>query len=266
MNFKKTWILIVLAVFCMVLSAASVSAEDNLTDGLNVADDTESVEVLDSPQEDVSLSQSEDDNSTLSAASCDEILAAQDNFTDNVLSTSASVSSGHKFHVNGYTFKVSDSQYKKIKKAIKAGRKQTFLDWGFEFTVKTDKVVKVKQVVKKQTYYKKVLFDGLIKSTRTRVILGNLKKYDDNGWQRYEMSYKPASKNSKYVGFHYVHFKKTVKTYKTVKKRVYAHFYYVGKYDYETGQQAFFPWISFIAKKSGYPDDYQGGVLLTSYK
>lgn len=256
MNFKKTWILIVLAVFCMVLSAASVSAEDNLTDGLNVADDTESVEVLDSPQEDVSLSQSEDDNSTLSAASCDEILTAPDNFTDNVLSTSASVSSGHKFHVNGYTFKVSDSQYKKIKKAIKAGRKQTFLDWGFEFTVKTDKVIKVKQLFKKQVYYKKVAYERLDYPYVTKI--ANLNKYYNQGWKKYNAKWS--------YGYHYAYLKKTVKTYKTVKKRVYADFYYVGKYDYETGQHAYFPWISFEARKSGYPDDYQGGVLLRSYK
>lgn len=56
-----------------------------------------------------------------------------------------------------------------------------------------------------------------------------------------------------------------VKTYKTVYMRVYATISYVGEYDYVTGQHAFFPWVSFDAKKSGYSDRYLNGYLLTSY-
>lgn len=259
MNNSKFLILVALAIFAVCFSLASVSAADdsNSSDSLNAAEDVNVVDTLNAPQDANNLSVSE--------SSSDEVLALSTNSSDKVLSTSVSVSSGHTFHKYGYTFKVSSSQYKNIKNAIKMGKKQKFLDWGFDYTVKTNKVIKVKVLAKKQTIYKKVRYEGLSKKTHTRVIFNNLNYYYNNGWQRYDMSYQPAKNSKKYVGYNYVHFKKTVKKYKTVYMRVYATISYVGEYDYETGQHAYFPWVSFDAKKSGYGERYLKGYLLTSY-
>lgn len=267
---KKVLIMVSLAIFAICFSLGTVSAIDNssFTDNLNAVDDASSVDALNAPEDADSLSQCDNSNDvgnlTLSESSSDEKLALSINSSDNVLSSSVSVSSGHTFHKNGYTFKVSDNQYKKIKKAINAGKKQKFLDWGFKFTVKTKNFKKVKVLVKKQTIYKKVRYDALTKS-HERVILNNLKTYYDAGWQRYKMTYKEAKNSNKYLAYHYVHFKKTVKTYKTVKMRIYATISYVGEYDYVTGEHAYFPWVSFDAKKSGYEERYLGGCLLNSY-
>lgn len=269
MNKNKFFILVALAIFAVCFSLASVSAADdsNSSDSLNAVEDTNVSDTLNAPEEVDTLSQENSndvDNLSVSESSSGEVLTLSTNSSDSVLSTSVSVSSGHTFYKYGYKFKVSDSQYKKIKKAIKAGKKQTFLDWGFKYTVKTNKFEKVKILVKKQTTYKKVRYEGLSKKTHTRVILANLKPYYDAGWQRYYMSYKEANSN-KYYGYNYVHFKKTVKKYKTVKMRIYATISYVGEYDYVTGQHSYFPWVSFTAKKSGYDDRYLEGYLLTSY-
>lgn len=43
----------------------------------------------------------------------------------------------YKYHVS---FKVTDKQYKKIKKAVKTAKKQKFLHKGFKFKVKTNNV------------------------------------------------------------------------------------------------------------------------------
>ena len=265
MNKNKSLILIALAIFVICFSLGSVSSADNGTGSLNAIDDANSVDKLNALEEVDSLSQTDGDKLAISDSSSNEVLALSTNSSDNVLSTSVSVSSGHTFHKYGYTFKVSGSQYKNIKDAIKMGKKQKFLDWGFDYTVKTNKVIKVKVLAKKQTIYKKVRYEGLSKKTHTRVIFNNLNYYYNNGWQRYDMSYQPAKNSKKYVGYNYVHFKKTVKKYKTVYMRVYATISYVGEYDYETGQHAYFPWVSFDAKKSGYGERYLKGYLLTSY-
>ena len=269
MNKNKFLILVALAIFAVCFSLGSVSAADdsNSTDCLNAVEDTNVSDTLNAPEEADTLSQensNDADNLSVSESSSGEVLALSTNSSDSVLSTSVSVSSGHTFYKDGYKFKVSDSKYKKIKKAIKAGKKRTFLDWGFRFTVKTNKFEKVKILVKKETIYKKVLFDGLTKSHK-RVIFNNLKSCYDAGWQRYYMSYKEAKNSNKYLAYHYVHFKKTFKTYKTVKMRIYATISYVGEYDYVTGEHSYFPWVSFTAKKSGYDDRYLEGCLLTSY-
>lgn len=256
MNKTKFLIIFSLTVFVVCFSIGSLSAVHNSTgDNLNTAADAESVEVLNAPEDVNSLSQCLNDNSTLSESFSDEKLDLSKNSSDDVLSSSVSVSSGHTFHKKGYTFKVSDYQYKMIKKAIKAGKKQTFLDWGFDFNVKTDKLIKVKHLVKKQTYYKKVRYERFDYPYITKT--ANLKNYYSQGWKKY---------NHKWVnGNHYAYLKKTVKTYKKVKMRVFANIYYVGEYDYVTGQHAYFPWVSFTAKRSGYSHKYLEGYLLTSY-
>ena len=262
MNKRKFLIIFSFAVLVACLSIGSISAVDNSTsDNLNVADDAGYVEVLSAPEETNSLSKCQEDNSTLSVGSSDEKLELSNDSSDNVLSTSVSVSSGHTFYKNGYKFKVSDSKYKQIKKAIKAGKKQTFLDWGFKFTVKTNKFEKVKVFVKK-TVYKKVLYDGLTKSHK-RVIFNNLKSCYDAGWQRYLMSYKEAKNSNKYLAYHYVHFKKTIKTYKTVKMRVFATISYEGSYDYDdVGPHYFYPVVEFDAKRAGYSPVFLSDGLL----
>ena len=266
---KKVLILVSLAIFAVCFSFGSVSAIDNSTsvDNLNAVDDASSVDALNTPEGADYLTQYDNSNDvsnlTLSESSSDEKLALSSNSSDNILSSSVSVSSGHTFHKNGYTFKVSDSQYKKIKKAIKAGNKRNFLDYGFEFTVKTNKVVKVKVVVKKQTIHKKVRYAKVI-NAYGEVKLVNLKDYYRNGWKKYGSGYDVAHNDDRSVlGYYFVKLKKTVKTYKTVKMRVYATISYEGVYDYDgVGPQYFYPVLEFNANKNGYPTKFLSDCFL----
>ena len=271
MNNSKFLILVALAIFAVCFSLGSVSAADdsNSTDSLNAVEDANAADTLNAPEEVDTLSQensNDADNLSVSESSSDEVLALSANSSDNVLSTSVSVSSGHTFYENGYTFTLSDYYYKMVKRAIKAGKKQTFLDWGFDFTVKTKNLEKVKILVKKHTIYKKVRYEGLTKYPYRTIKLADLKSYYRNGWKKYAQGFDNVGfKSSKYNGYNYVKLKKVVKTYKTVKMRVFADFYYVGTYDYDTGEHSYFPWISFEARRSGYSARYLSGCLLTYY-
>ncbi len=260
MNKNKFLILVALAIFAVCFSLGSVSAADgsNSSDSLNAVEDTNVSDTLNAPEEADTLSQensNDADNLSISESSSGEVLTLSANSSDNVLSTSVSVSNGHTFYKNGYTFTLPDYYYKMVKRAIKAGKKQTFLDWGFDFTIKTKNLEKVKILVKKHTIYKKVRYERLDFPYITKT--ANLKNYYSRGWKKYDHEW--------YYGNHYAYLKKTVKKYKTVKMRVFADFYYVGKYDYDTGEHFCFPWISFEARRSGYSARYLGGCLLTSY-
>ena len=260
MNKNKFLILVALAIFAACFSLASVSAADdsNSSDSLNAAEDINADDTLNAPEEENLLSQENSnggDNLSVSESSSAEVLALSTNSSDNVLSSSVSVSSGHTFYKNGYTFTLSDYYYKMVKRAIKAGKKHTFLDWGFDFTVKTKNLEKVKILVKKYTIYKKVRYERFDYPYITKT--ANLNNYYSHGWKKYNHKW--------HNGNHYAYLKKTVKKYKTVKMRVFADFYYVGKYDYDTGEHFYFPWISFEARRSGYSERYLSGCLLTSY-
>ena len=251
----------VLFVVCLSLGSAFAADSSNSTDTLNVGVEQDTLNIHENS---TVLTQYDDvDNLTVSECDSNETLSVSIDSSKEVLASSASVSSGHTFKKCGYTFKVSDSQYKKIKEAISAGKKQKFLDWGFSFKVKTNKVIKTKVLVKSKTYYKKVRYEGLTYYPYRGVKLANLKYYYNHGWKKYtagsESSY---GKSKKYLGYNYVKLKKTVKTYKTVKMRVYAIIDYVGEYDYVTGQHAYFPWVSFEAQKSGHGSKYLPGTLL----
>ena len=265
-------LLILLTIFCIVFSIGSVSAieNSNSTDGLNVIDDSDSLNTLNAVEnEDFSenLSKIDEsdclDNLGVSESSSNENLSVSANSSDEVLTSSVSVSNGHTYNRLGYTFKVSEYQYKLIRKAINAGKKQTFLDDGFEFTVKTDNVVKKKVLVKTKTYYKKVRYEGLTKYPYRSIKLVNLNNYYRNGWKKYSGGFESVWNSNRYLGYNFVKIKKTVKTYKTVSMRVYATISYVGINDYNGyGQHVCYPWISFEAMKSGYKTQYLRGTLL----
>ena len=268
---KKLLILIILTIFCIGVSISSVSAieNSNSTDDLDVVDDSDSVNTLNSVEREDSsenLSKSDDSDSLESLGVCesssDENLSAQVNSSSDVLTSSVSVSSGHTYYKCGYTFKVSSNQYKKIRQAINAGKKQTFLDEGFRFSVKTNNVIKTKVVVKTKTYYKKVRYEGLTKYPYNTIKLANLKSYYNSGWKKYATGYEIAKNSNKYLGYNFVKLKKTVKTYKTISMRVYATISYEGDFDYVYGPHYYYPIVSFYAKKSGYSTKYLTGDFL----
>lgn len=266
MSKSKFLIIFTLVLFALCFTLGSVSAIDNSnsTDSLNVIGDSEFDDTLNVPDEVNSLKQSDgDDNLTVSESDSCENLSVSVNDSDNVLSSSVSVSNGHTFKKCGYSFKVSANQYKKIKHAISAGKKYKFLDWGFEFKVKTNKVIKVKVLVKSKTIYKKVRYEGFTPYPYNTIKLANLKNYYKNGWKKYFSGYESSyGKSKKYLGYNYVKLKKTVKTYKTVKMRVYATISYTGKYDYVTGEHVYYPFVAFDAMKKGYPSRYLDFTLL----
>lgn len=267
--YKNKLFLIVMAIFCLILAIGSVSASEysNSSDNLSYADDSQSIDELnavdDVDSENVGKSVDSDNEDNLSASDNNELLSQESNSSKEILSSSVSVSSGHTYKKLGYTFKVSANQYKKIREAINMGKKQKFLDWGFKFKVKTNKVIKVKVVKSTKKYYKKVRYEGLTRYPYKSVKLANLKNYYNNGWKKYSQGFESVyGKSSKYLGYNYVKLKKVVKKYKTVSKRVYAIISYVGKYDYDYGEHAYFPWVSFDAIKSGYKTNYLDGTLL----
>lgn len=229
---KRILFLFLVLSICFSLGAVSAVDNSNVTGDLGIINDS-AQDVLNVPEENGIVSKSvENDNLTVSELESNETLSLTNGSSNEVLSSSVSVSSGHTFKKCGYTFKVSDNQYKKIKEAISAGKKQKFLDWGFEFKVKTNKVVKVKVLVKTKTYHKKVRYLGLTYYPYKEVKLANLKYYYKNGWKKYDSGYESAKNSKKYLIYDYVKLKKTVKTYKTVKMRVYATIGYTGEYDY----------------------------------
>ena len=209
------------------------------------------------------LERTEEANLTVVDNASDETLSMPVNSTADLLSSSVSVSSsqGHTYHKGGYTFKVSAYQYKKIRQAINVGKKQKFLDWGFHFKVKTNKVIKVKILKKAKTKYKKVRYEAFTPYPYRGIKVANLNNYYKNGWKKYSTGYE-STYGQKYLGYNYVILKKVYKSYKTVKMRVYADIIYVGSEDYVTGQHAYFPWVSFKAMKSGYKTIYLNGLLL----
>lgn len=263
---NKSKFLIIFSLFivlCLSLGSVFAADDSNSTDTLKVINESSPENTLNVPEEDNSLEQSEDmDNLTVSESDSCENLSVSLNDSENVLSSSVSVSSGHTFKKCGYTFKVSDNQYKKIKQAISAGKKHKFLDWGFNFKVKTNKVVKVKVLVKTKTYYKKVRYEGITRYPYNGIKLANLKSYYNNGWKKYSTGFDIAKNSKKYLGYNYVKLKKTVKTYKTVKMRVYANIGYVGEYDYVTGEHVYYPVVEFDAMKKGYPSKCLDFTLL----
>lgn len=287
---KKLMLPALLAVFCFLIAMGSLAAADNSTfnDDLSITEDNSSPDQLNSiektdtlnsdfnessleksisdqseDEEDEHLEKSDENNLTVIDNASDEILSIPVNSTEEVLSSSVSVSSssGHIFYKGGYKFKVSANQYKKIRQAIKVGKKQKFLDWGFEFKVKTNKVIKVKILKKTKTKYKKVRYEAFTPYPYRGIKVANLKNYYKNGWKKCRTGYE-STYGQKYLGYNYVILKKVYKTYKTVKMRVYANINYVGSEDYVTGEHGYFPWVSFIAMKKGYKDNYLGGILL----
>lgn len=271
MNKSRVFI-IFLAIFFIGFSFGSVSAveDTNITnelisipdsgsiDNLNAIENVSSSEKLEKIDDSVGS-----ENLSIIENSSYETLSLSLNSSDNVLSSSVSVSNGHTYHKLGYSFTVSASQYKKIKNAISAGKKHKFLDYGFEFKVKTNKIITTKVLVKTKTYYKKVRYEGITPYPYNGVKLVNLNDYYRNGWKKYQIGYESAyGKSKKYLGYNFVKLKKTVKTYKKVRMRVYATISYVGKYDYVTGQHAYYPWVSFEAMKKGYSTKYLTGTLL----
>lgn len=224
------------------------------------------------------LERTEEANLTVVDNASDETLSMPVNSTADLLSSSVSVSSsqGHTYHKGGYTFKVSAYQYKKIRQAINVGKKHKFIDWGFEFKVKTNKIHKHKKPIyknKKVTAYKWKY--KKISVSRETYWKWDYRFYTDktktkNGWICYKLSQTDFEYGVPYT--HYVHFKKKVKytttkkvktgRYKTVNMRIYANIIYVGSEDYVTGQHAYFPWVSFQAMKSGYKTIYLNGLLL----
>ena len=247
---KKHLILSLLAVILMVVSTGLISAHEysNLTDDLSFNSNfNEDLVKIDDSDFSNNLSVSENE-------SC-EVLSANINSDENVLSAS---SQGHTYHIDGYTFTVSSSQYAKIKNAIKMGKQKDWLDNGFTFKVKTNKVKKVKVLVKTKTYKKKVKYEAFKPYTYNVVKLANLNKYYKKGWKKYSQGYKSYKNQKKYLGYNYVVLKKTVKKYKKVKMRVYAKVTYQGWSKYNGGPHYYYPWVDFNAMKSGYKTRYLG--------
>ena len=246
---NKIWILITLLIFCICLGSVSASDNSNSTDNLTATnvemENLNDVDTIDS-----------NDKLSISEESSSQVLSLKEGSSQDVLSSAASVSNGHTYHKNGYTFKVSSSQYKQIKDAIKMGKKQDWLDNGFIFKVKTNKVIKVKVLVKTKTYTKKVRYEGLTKYPYKGIKLANLKKYYKKGWKKKSVGYETAKKSKKYLGYNYVILKKTVKKYKTVKMRVYATIKYEGWSKYYGGPHYYYPWVDFNAMKKGYSSKY----------
>lgn len=258
--YKNKLFLIAMAIFCLILAIGSVSASEysNFSDNLSYADDSQSIDNLnavdDVDSEKVGKSLDSDNEDNLSASDSNELLSQESNSSKEILSSSLSVSSGHTYKKLGYTFKVSANQYKKIREAIKVGKKQKFLDWGFEFKVKTNKVIKVKVVKTSKTYYKKVKYEKFI-YTYGWAKIANLNKYYKQGWKKY--------KSKGHNGYRYAYLKKTVKKYKTVSMRVYATIFYEGEYDYDGyGPHFYFPVVEFNAMKSGYKTKYLDLAML----
>ena len=282
--YKNKLLIFVILVFCFVISIGFVSASDNLTsqDNLTISDDFNSKENLNAIDDNTfeNLSKSDDENSVeeLSVSENDssevltlnndssEVLALSTDSSDDVLSSSVTVSSKepHTFYKNGYKFTVSASQYDKIKKAIKMGKKHDWLDNGFIFKVKTNKVhiykkpiYKTKKVTKYKWAYKKIsvsqqkYWDWELKF--------HLNK-KTKGWQCYKLVETDFEDGIPYK--HYVYLKKKVKyaatkkiktgNYKNVKMRVYARISYQGWFEYNGGEHFYYPMVEFLAMKNGY--------------
>ena len=266
---KNKLLACLLFIFCLIISIGFVSAsDDSPVDNLTLTDNSEQVNNLNVVENenfvdkigknedfDSNLTKMVDaesnDNLSTSESVSSEILSQQVN-SDDILSSSVSVSTGHTFKKMGFKFKVSASQYKKIKTAIKTGKHQKFLDTSFHFKVKTNKVVKVKVLVKSKTYYKKVKYERFDYPYDTKI--ADLNKYYKNGWKKYQTKW--------YYGYHYAFLKKTIKKYKTVKMRVYAKIHYIGTDEYVTGQHLYFPFVEFYAIKNGYHSKYYGLSVL----
>lgn len=260
---KNKLIFTLLAIFCVIISLSAISASDlsNNTNDLAEIDSSDdylsSVETVTDENEPLAKS---DDSSPISVSeNSSEALSLNVEESNEILSSSASVSSDdnpHTYHINGYTFTVSGNQYGKIKDAINMGKKHDWLDNGFAFKVKTDKVIKVKKLVSKKTYKKKVRYEGLTRYPYNGIKLANLKKYYNKGWKKTFTSYETAKHSKKYLGYNYVILKKTVKKYKKVKMRVYAEIEYQGWSRYYDGPHYYYPWVSFEAQKAGYSSKY----------
>ena len=278
---KKLLVLLILAIFSIGITISSVSAieDSNLTDNSTTVDEfnCDTLNVGDEKDSYDTLSKSDDLNSnnlSINENSSSEILSLNVDSQNQAISSSASGSSnkGHTYHINGYTFTVTANQYKKIKNAIKMGKKQDWLDNGFKFKVKTNKIYTYKKPIyktKKVTKYK-------WKYKKLRV---SQEKYWDYEWKYYTnkktkgwICYKLMETDFEYgiAHKHYVYLKKKVKyaakkkvktgKYKKVKMRVYATIKYEGWSRYYGGPHYYYPWVDFNAIKKGYSTQYLSEV------
>lgn len=293
---KKLLVFIILAIFCMGLTLNSASSiefsnstdniavveennsenslnmcnNENLFDNLSKSED--SLNLVNEKEDNDNLSKSADsnDNLTFCESSTLEILCLNLKSQEEVLSSSVSVSNdkGHTYHINGYTFTVSANQYKKIKSAIKMGKQHDWLDNGFKFKVKTNKIYTYKKPIYKIKKVKKYKW----KYKKLRV---SQEKYWDYEWKYYTNQktkgwtcYKLVETDFEYgvPHKHYVYLKKKVKytakkkvktgKYKKVKMMVYATIKYQGWSMYDDGPHYYYPWVDFDAIKKGYSKQY----------
>ena len=266
---------------------------DNLSqskDSVNLINEKDSIDNLSKSEEDTYLVNEKDSIDNLSKSeisdwnnclsinqnASSEILSLNLESQDEVLSSSISTSSnkGHTYHINGYTFAVSASQYAKIKKAIKMGKKHDWLDSSFHFKVKTNKIHTYKKPIYKTKKVKKYKW----KYKKLRV---SQEKYWDYEWCFYTNQkvkgwtcYKLKETDYEYgiPHKHYVYLKKKVKytakkkvktgKYKKVKMRIYADIRYIGYDEYETGEWSYYPWVDFNAMKKGYSTKFLSEALL----
>lgn len=284
MKNKTLLIFMILAIFSIGITISSVSALDNTTtDNLTIVDDSNSIDNLNAINEVTSINASTENNSTISneklgvsKSESSEVLSLNVNSQDNILSSSASSSNkGHTYHINGYTFTVSASQYAKIKKAIKIGKTHDWLESSFDFKVKTNKIYTYKKPIyktKKVTKYKwkyKKLSVSQVKYWEWEYKYYTSKK--TNGWTCYKLMETDFDYGVPHK--HYVYLKKKVKykttkkvktgKYKKVKMRVYANIRYIGSDDYVTGEWLYYPWVDFNAMKKGYSTQYLGEAIIT---
>lgn len=296
----KLMLPIIVLLFCFLIGSVAAIDNNDIGENLTNAEGPNSPEQLNSIEETPTLSSDFNESDMLKKSDLNDHLSIVNesnsdeklcidyeagdvfsmpvNSSANVLSTAVSVSSsqGHIYNKGGYIFKVSQYQYKKINQAINAGKKQKFLDYGFKFTVKTNKLhiykkpfYQTKKVVKYKWVYKTVRVSQE-KYWYWEYRFDTDRRATSSGWECYKLSETDFEYGVPHT--HYVHFKKKVKyvgtqkvktgKYQNIVMRVYANINYVGEYDYVTGQHAFFPWVSFIAMKSGYKNIYLDGLLL----
>lgn len=132
--------------------------------------------------------------------------------------TMGSATASHTYHKGGYTFTVSDNQYKKIQEV----KKGNFKDVNYYIKTKHTKTVKVpkyknKKVTKYKWKHKKVVYEYITWYPYKGVKVSNLKDYYNNGWKKYSSGSNTLKNNKKYGAYNYVLLKKKVPYTTTVK-------------------------------------------------